>query len=108
MNAAAPWDHLRLAPHVEIVSDPAAVGEALVDLMIDQRSQPTGWLQRLRGRGAVGVTAIGQVPTFEGRACCYAHLRPFDGRSDLQFPFETMCPGCGRVLRIALTFMPAR
>lgn len=110
MNLDAFRYGLVLKPVVEIVADP--MGDAM--RMVEQaqggavRAPPTSWMQRHRQRGQVQLSEPGRVPTFEGRVCCYEHLRRFDGREDLQMPFETTCPGCARIFRVTLGAVPRR
>lgn len=99
----------KYGPVIEIVSDPKRTVEDTADLheRIETGgvSRPTRWLQRLAGRRpSIDATALGNVPLYEGRACCFDHLRRFDGRTDLEFPFETECRGCQRVFRVTLGF----
>lgn len=98
---------IRIQPMVIILKDPQSVVEDVVDQLDGRSGRPTGWMQRMRGRSAVHVTAVGQVPLYEGRACCYDHLRRFDGRPDLVLPFDTTCPGCAREFRVTLGLVRA-
>lgn len=96
-----------LRPVVEVIHDPLEVVEAAADAqsMFDRAAKrATPWMQRLRqgARPRVRVRSASGVPEFDGRACCADYLRRFDGRADLQFPFETTCPGCQRRFRVRL------
>lgn len=90
-----------LGPVVEIIEDPQAIVEAAADLIDGRARRPTSWMQRAAGRHGVDTTPLGGVPLYEGRACCYAHLNRFEGRS-LELPFETVCPECRRRFRVTL------
>lgn len=91
---------------VEIVHDPLAVAEAVVD-RLDGARRPTPWMRRLRdGRRGPSLVDVSDdhVLRYAGRACCYQHLTSLEHKVsvDLRPPFETECPGCRRRFRVTI------
>jgi hypothetical protein len=100
---------LTIGPVITVIGDTPA--RSTVEDGVDVLDGPppkaggTPWMQRAAGRSTdrrVTRTEVGNVPQFEGRTCCYAHLYPLAGRVDLEIPFETRCPECGRTFRVTL------
>lgn len=106
--ARAGTSQMAIAPIVELVEDPAAVVEAAVDLTVGAR-RPTRWMQRMRrGSGTVSISAESGVPLYDQRVCCGEALRQYEGRGDLQMPFNVTCPECARVFRVRLDVVRVR
>jgi len=98
---------IHLVPTVEPISDPLAELQTTEDLLNEAAlgKTATSWMQRLRKRKHRGARANPRSGTirFEGRVCCYEHLVRYEGRANMQYPFETTCPSCGAAFRVRLT-----
>lgn len=99
---------IHIVPIVEPISDPLAELQTTEDMLQEAAlgSRPTSWMQKLRRRAkTAGARANPRsgVVRFEGRVCCYEHLVRFEGRQNMQYPFETTCPSCGAGFRVRLT-----
>lgn len=94
---------IRLQPVIDIVADPLADAEAVVDAM-DGRPVRSAWMDQLRGRGQAGpLSASGDgVLRYAGRPCCYEHLTALEQRRDLVPPFDTTCGHCQRRFRVRM------
>jgi hypothetical protein len=95
---------MRLQPVLEIVSDPLAPVQTVADALDQVGKRPHGWMKRLRDAVSprVQVNPTSEVVRLDGRACCAEHVRRYEGRADLELPYEITCPGCGRVFRVKL------
>jgi hypothetical protein len=97
---------LRIQPIARKISDPfkdVEIGAEQLDRFAGVRP-PTPWMQRLANRAKAPVQARQSgVTVYDGRACCYEHLRAFEGRPKMKFPFRTSCPNCGTEFEIALS-----
>ncbi len=89
---------IRLQPLAEKVHDPLGDAEMAAGLIQDLHEvgrKPTGWMQGLVGRGRSPIRARQHGSTvYDGRACCYEHLRAYEGRPNMQLPLTTTCPQC--------------
>lgn len=95
---------IRIQPVVDIVADPLADAEAVVDAL-DGRPVRSAWMERLRGGGTSSgpVTASQDgVIRYAGRDCCYQHLSALEQRRDLRPPFDTTCGRCQRRFRVRM------
>lgn len=113
-NTEALANGIQLRPVITIIEDPNGIlqdGTDAYDAGLNGgKRPPTSWMARVAGKanGRLTRTAAGEVPLYEGRACCFAHLRAFEGRSDLPFPWETTCPECRRRFRVTLGVVGGR
>lgn len=93
----------RIQPVVTKVSDPAGLIISAADRLnqIDGHRPSTGWMRRAASgaRSPVESHRSGRT-VYDGRACCYEHLKKFEGRPDMVLPLTTTCPECQAEYRI--------
>ena len=95
----------RFAPVVEVVSDPAGLFDAMLDMReaLDHGGrQRSGWFERMaKGTEPTRVTQEGQTVLYRDRACCTEHLTQVEYvLPRVRLPYETTCAFCKRTFRI--------
>lgn len=100
-------NNARIGYQWRTVADPSSDIDAAARLTsgLDTGAKtPTTWMRRIAGTSRrVTTTPIGQVPMYEGRACCFDHLSRFEAAGSLQVGVQTACPECSKTFVLELT-----
>jgi hypothetical protein len=101
--------NVTMQPVAVLIHDPSQPVEQALEVLEHGQPRATPWMQRLRkGSGGVRAHPVSGAPLYDGRLCCGAALRAYDGRADLEMPFDVPCPDCGRIYQVRLDLVRRR